>query len=269
MVYVLFFLLAVLPGYSDGPAPAKKYNLSICVLFKNEAPYLKEWIEYHRLIGVDHFYLYNNGSLDSFARILNPYVRNHQVTLIHWPDRLHFGPEKVEESNHLWPLGTQVTAYENAIKWVAAKETKWLIFLDIDEFLVLPPTDTIQGLLARFDQYPGIILSSEFFDASRKGTLPQRKLVIEAIEITAPRQRDVRRSVEKMILKPDLCTSFSWPPYQCQFKYDANARKINQRELRINCYEDRMKFKSIDKVKKRLHFDTKISEEDKNERKKR
>ena len=28
----------------------KKYNLSVCALFKNEAGYLKEWIEYHKLI---------------------------------------------------------------------------------------------------------------------------------------------------------------------------------------------------------------------------
>ena len=44
----------------------KKYNLSICAIFKNEAKYLKEWIEYHRIFGVDHFYLYNIGSRDSF-----------------------------------------------------------------------------------------------------------------------------------------------------------------------------------------------------------
>ena len=38
----------------------KKYKLSICAIFKNEANYLKEWIEYHRMVGVEHFYLYNS-----------------------------------------------------------------------------------------------------------------------------------------------------------------------------------------------------------------
>ena len=37
----------------------KKHQLSICAIFKNEAKFLKEWIEYHRLVGVDHFYLYD------------------------------------------------------------------------------------------------------------------------------------------------------------------------------------------------------------------
>ena len=26
---------------------------------ENEAKYLKEWIDYHLIVGVDHFYLYN------------------------------------------------------------------------------------------------------------------------------------------------------------------------------------------------------------------
>ena len=28
----------------------KKYKVSICAIFKNEAPYLEEWIEYHKLV---------------------------------------------------------------------------------------------------------------------------------------------------------------------------------------------------------------------------
>ena len=33
----------------------KKYQVSICAIFKNEAKYLKEWIEFHKIIGVEHF----------------------------------------------------------------------------------------------------------------------------------------------------------------------------------------------------------------------
>ena len=31
-------------------------------IMKNEAPYIKEWINYYLSIGVDHFYIYNNDS---------------------------------------------------------------------------------------------------------------------------------------------------------------------------------------------------------------
>lgn len=35
--------------------------LPICAIFKEEAPYLPEWIEFHRLMGVERFFLYDNG----------------------------------------------------------------------------------------------------------------------------------------------------------------------------------------------------------------
>ena len=41
-----------------------KYKVSICAIFKNEAKYLREWIEFHKIVGVEHFYLYNNFSTD-------------------------------------------------------------------------------------------------------------------------------------------------------------------------------------------------------------
>ena len=34
----------------------KKYTVAVCAIFKNESVFLKEWLEYHLLIGVEHFY---------------------------------------------------------------------------------------------------------------------------------------------------------------------------------------------------------------------
>lgn len=51
----------------------RKY-LSICAIFRNEADYLKEWIEFHRLVGVEHFFLYNNFSEDAYLSILGDYI---------------------------------------------------------------------------------------------------------------------------------------------------------------------------------------------------
>ena len=51
-----------------------KYELAIVAILKNEAPYIKEWIDYHLLAGVDHFYLYDNESEDNLKEILQPYI---------------------------------------------------------------------------------------------------------------------------------------------------------------------------------------------------
>src|SRR3984957_13412863 len=87
----------------------KKHQLSICAIFKDEACFLKEWIEYHRLVGVDHFYLYNNESSDDFLKILQPYVHEGIVSLTNWPDRLR---SEWGDAPFMWVLTTQVAAYE-------------------------------------------------------------------------------------------------------------------------------------------------------------
>ena len=33
------------------------YDLAVVAIFKDEARYLKEWLDYHLLAGVEHFYL--------------------------------------------------------------------------------------------------------------------------------------------------------------------------------------------------------------------
>jgi Glycosyl transferase family 2 len=47
-----------------------KSHIAICLIVKNEAPYLLEWIAYHRVIGVDRFLIYNNDSTDETSSIL-------------------------------------------------------------------------------------------------------------------------------------------------------------------------------------------------------
>ena len=41
----------------------------------NEAAYLEEWISYHLLINVDHFYVYNDESTDNTPEVLAPYIK--------------------------------------------------------------------------------------------------------------------------------------------------------------------------------------------------
>ena len=41
-----------------------KYYLAVCAIAKNEGPYFREWIEWHRKQGVEKFYIYDNESND-------------------------------------------------------------------------------------------------------------------------------------------------------------------------------------------------------------
>ncbi len=224
---VLFFGLA---------AEQKKYNLSVCAMFKNEAKHLREWIEYHHLIGVDHFYLYENGATDNFMKVLRPYINKKIVTIIPWPDNI----ERQEGENLFkWSLSTLIPAYENAIVLHAKKETEWLVFLNVDEFL-LPIDGTMTELLTKYQDFPGIEIGTEFFEAA-KNMNPLKSLVIESVDLTKAPKIDRVEEVKKMIFKPEQYVGSNWAPYRCLFADQKEAVQLNKKTVRVNRYLNRNK----------------------------
>ncbi len=234
----------------------KKYNLSVCTLFKDEARYLKEWIEYHRLIGVDHFYLYNNGSKDRYYSVLAKYIKEGIVTLIHWPDLMN---SDRDEDAFMWALSTQVPAYENAAREVALHETKWLAFIDINEFLIPTQSYSLNEVLTRYDDFPGVTMRSTYYDASKIDVVPRKILLIETLEMTSAPELNIQKSVEKTIFKPDQLFYFTWPPYKCYFKNEKEAALVSSQEMRINQYTNRyMGYLTFGKPKEKLDIDNRL-----------
>lgn len=125
-----------------------KWNVSVCAIFKNEAPFLKEWIEYHRLIGVEHFYLYNNFSTDNYMAILSPYIEKDVVTLIDWP---------ISGNDN-----AQNKAYTDCLSKYRG-ETHWLAIIDLDEFINLKKNNSIGKWLQRYQKYPSVYLFWKHF----------------------------------------------------------------------------------------------------------
>lgn len=99
-------------------------ELSIVCIAKNEADYIQEWIEYHLLAGVDRIYVYDNESTDNMKSILEPYIKNNKVVYTFFPGK-----------------ATQLAAYNDAIKRFKNK-TKYMAFIDCDEFLVSENSET-------------------------------------------------------------------------------------------------------------------------------
>lgn len=143
-------------------ATTKKYNVSICAIFKNEAPYLKEWIEYHKLIGVEHFYLYNNFSNDDYMSILKDYIDEGDVTLTEWP---------YEQA--------QMQAYTDCVQ-KRSSDSKWIGFIDLDEFVVPLDSLDLYDILKKFEKNRGsVIIYWKMFGSSGKVERDLDKLVTE------------------------------------------------------------------------------------------
>lgn len=139
----------------------KKHYFSVCAIFKNEAPYMTEWLEYYILLGVDHFYMYNNNSTDEYQKILKPYIDKGIVTLVEWPD-----------------VPGQISAYKN---WYEKfrEETNWCSFLDLDEFLCPTMDISLKDWLEKHNKYPLYAIYWRVFGTSGKMLPEKNKLVIE------------------------------------------------------------------------------------------
>ena len=151
----------------------KKYKVSICAIFRDEALYLREWIEFHKIVGVDHFYLYNNFSEDAYQEVLRPYVENGDVTLTEWP----------------YPQG-QMSAYRDCVERYR-DETQWIGFIDIDEFVVPKKTDTIYEFLKPFSRRAAVLIYWKFFGSSGFLERDPAGLVTEDFTVSWPKYTDI------------------------------------------------------------------------------
>jgi hypothetical protein len=144
-------------------------------MFRDEARWLKEWLEYHLLIGVQHFYLYNNLSRDSYQEVLRPYVNRGDVELIDWP---YVGTETFDAA--------QCDAYRDALSR-ARSAVKWLALIDVDEFLVPVKDDDLQSILAEFESdltTGGLCVAWVCFGTSHVARIEQDKLMIETLVLS-------------------------------------------------------------------------------------
>lgn len=110
-------------------------RLSVCSHFRNEGRYLREWIEFHRMMGVEKFYLYNRRSTDDWRTVLAPYMEQGIVDVKEW-DRPAFPPGR----------NSQIDAFQDCIDRLRGQES-WLAFLDGDQFLWSPGGTSLADVL--------------------------------------------------------------------------------------------------------------------------
>ena len=135
---------------------------SLCCIIRNEARYLEEWIEYSRMIGVEHFYLYDHASTDSTRAVLSGYIDAGIVTLHQWEFPGYPQREAHAHCTHRY-----------------AHATSWLGLMDVDEFIVPVHHSTLVPLLTYFELEPVVLrLQAAMFGTSGHDVRPEG-LVVE------------------------------------------------------------------------------------------
>ena len=125
--------------------------LSVCAIYRDEADYLAEWVEFHRQVGVERFFLYNNFSKDHHREVLAPYVEEGVVTIRDWP---------VLDGR----VG-QIAAYNDCLRW-HRYDSRWIAFIDLDEFLFSPADEPLTSVLAEYEEWPGVAVRWVMFGSS-------------------------------------------------------------------------------------------------------
>lgn len=160
-ILLLLFRNTVLRLFLKYPKSKKKYEFAICCIFKNEAPFLKEWIEFHTMIGVEHFYMYNNNSEDNYEEVLKPYIDKGIVSLKLW------------NKDH-----AQMEAYKDFYT-TKKDETQWVSFLDPDEYMCPVYRHNLHDWIKPYRKYPAILIYWKMFGTSGKMEHDNNKLLIE------------------------------------------------------------------------------------------
>jgi len=134
-------------------------SLAVCTVVKNEARHIIEWIEFHKLIGVSKFYIYDNDSNDNLWGVLKRYIDSGEVAYIPWPGGYR-----------------QVEALTNCLNLPGIEE--WVALIDVDEFLFATSSNNLPYTLLQYQHMPGIMVNQVMFTTSGHNTM-QQGLVIE------------------------------------------------------------------------------------------
>jgi hypothetical protein len=219
----------------------KRY-LGVCAIYRDEAPYLAEWIEFHRLVGVERFFLYDHGSVDDHLDVLAPYLDDGSVELTPWPR---------------YP--GQHQAYEHCAARQAG-ETRWIAFIDLDEFLFSPTGAPVSDVLRDYEDYAAVSVNWIVFGNSGHETKPDG-LVTESFLWRVRDDADPNRHV-KTIANPEHVRRCRNPHYffysEGQHAVDelfrpikwAHSETSSVERLRINHYLTRSDEEFLRKLRK-------------------
>ncbi|MCX6059048.1 MAG: glycosyltransferase family 92 protein [Chloroflexi bacterium] len=185
--------------------------LSLCLICKDENDYLSEWLDYHILMGVDRFYIYDNESQVSLRESLKEYIERGWVVVVDIPGK-----------------AMQLYAYDHCLQTFGAN-TFWLGFIDTDEFLVPKITQDLKEFLKAYEAYGGLAVSSLFFGSNAHIIRPAAGQIASYTRCTQSTIGEYE--VIKSIVQPGMVLMPNSPH---DFIYKENAWCVNEGFLRVD-----------------------------------
>ena len=210
-----------------------RYDLAIAAIMKCEAPYIKEWLDYHLLAGVDHFYIYDNESPDNQAEVAKPYVEAGIVDYIPAPGK-----------------AMQLVAYNDAVNRFKF-HCRYMAFIDGDEF-IFPKTgrsilETIDEILNTNPNAAALAVHWQTFGSDGQTKADYSRGVLERFTKRAPKGW-YPNEVVKIIFNPRLVDFIGNPHFAFlltgyrtideagDFVFGAHRKSISADKIVLNHY---------------------------------
>ncbi len=162
-------------GYlADPVTPIRNDKILVVTSMKNEAPFILEWIAYHRSIGVDHFLVYTNNCTDNTNAMLDRLSALDYVTRLDNP----WDPASGKKP--------QQVALKDATKQACYAAADWILTIDCDEFVNIHVGDGKFADLFRASNYPNVISFTWKFFGNKDIHAYEDRPIVEQFTQCAP-----------------------------------------------------------------------------------
>lgn len=151
-------------AFAPPEARPDRHGIAVVLIVKNEAAHIAEWLQFHLLAGVRHFYIYDNGCTDDTIAVAKAAAPN-AITVLPWAQKLTDGTTGREIHN-------QVLAYAHATQNFGA-DYRWMTYIDVDEFLVPVQDSDLNAALEPLLHCKNISLPWHMFGRSGHLTAPE------------------------------------------------------------------------------------------------
>jgi hypothetical protein len=189
--------------------PEASVDRMVCTMFLGDRFELAQWIEYHRLIGFQHFliYLHGDGDVENSTTLPD----GADITYIPWNYvNLGYRHDRIMR---------QAAQQMDCILRAQVRNVTWVALHDIDEYFHIMDGSTLEDILASHEadeQMGGLQIPSWFFgenvseNATRLGNETLR-LVIDSVWRGKTGYRGGKRGLgrEKMIVRPRRVVYFA------------------------------------------------------------
>jgi hypothetical protein len=210
------------------------HEVAVVAIAKNEGLYVREWVEFHRLVGITKIYLYDNDSNDDTRRLLQPYVDSDLI-----------------DYQSITSVGRQLDAYMDAIAR-HKQECRYMAFIDLDEYIMpekpyYPIADVVRDVLAKRNNAAGIALNWCLYGNSGHTSRPTGLITENYID--RARETNPMNHIVKTLCNPRMVCAYISPHYP-QYRLGAISvdstglcrskgwfcRDLTFRNIRLNHY---------------------------------